>query len=94
MRASLLGIAHDHLCAKGSQVGFVNLAGKAFSPVRCHPQRIQRLWNRVHASGSDMEDETDWDAEMTIFTQRKLKPNQLEALRKLEEQNVDVGRVS
>ena len=94
MRASFLGIAHDHLSAMGRQLGFVKLDGKASSPVRCRPQRIQRLWNRVHASGNDMEDETDWDAEMTIFTQRKLKPNQLEALRKLEEQNVDVGRVS
>lgn len=31
---------------------------------------------------------------MSIFKRRTLKPSQLEALRKLEEEKVDVGRVS
>lgn len=41
---------------------------------------------------SDSE-EPNWDEEMSIFKKRTLKPSQLEALRKLEEEKVDVGRV-
>jgi len=40
------------------------------------------------------EGEPDWEAEMSIFKKRTMKPSQLEALRKLEAGKVDVGRVS
>lgn len=43
---------------------------------------------------SNSDDEPDWEQEIRIFKQRTLRPAQLETLRKLEEQQVDVGRVS
>lgn len=39
------------------------------------------------------DDKPDWDAEMSIFKKRTLKPSQLEALRKLEEDSVSSGKV-
>lgn len=44
---------------------------------------------KCHAS----ENDPDWDTEMSIFKKRTLKPNQLEALRKLEEDSVSSGKV-
>jgi hypothetical protein len=38
-------------------------------------------------------EEPDWDAEMQTFRERTMRPNQLETLRKAEEQNVDIGKV-
>ena len=53
----------------------------------------QRRMCRVHAGEHVDEEEPDWEAEMSIFKKRTLKPSQMEALRKLEEGKVDVGRV-
>lgn len=47
----------------------------------------------IKAQGYDTQ-EPDWEEEMSIFKRRTLKPSQLEALRKLEAEKVDVGRVS
>jgi hypothetical protein len=43
---------------------------------------------RMHASN----EEPDWDAEMQMFRERTMRPNQLETLRKAEEQDVDLGQ--
>lgn len=49
----------------------------------------------VCVKASNAEDlEPDWETEMSIFKKRTMKPSQMEALRKLEEEKVDVGRVS
>lgn len=45
------------------------------------------------ARSSEAEREPDWEQEMSIFKKRTLKPSQLETLRMLEEQQVEVGRV-
>lgn len=42
----------------------------------------------------DRDAEPDWEEEMSIFKKRSIKPNQLAVLRKIEEEKVDVGRVS
>ena len=47
----------------------------------------------MRAEGEEVG-EPDWEQEMSIFKRRTLKPSQLEALRKLEAEKVDVGRVS
>ena len=39
------------------------------------------------------EEEPNWDEEMSIFKKRTLKPNQLAALRRLEEEKVASGKV-
>ena len=57
-------------------------------------QPIQQRQCRVYAGKDVEEDEPDWETEMSIFKKRTLKPSQMEALRKLEEGKVDVGRVS
>lgn len=36
--------------------------------------------------------EPDWDAEMSLFRKRTMKPNQMETVRRLEEE-VDIGKV-
>ena len=36
--------------------------------------------------------EPDWDAEMSLFRKRTMKPNQMQTVRRLEEQ-VDIGKV-
>jgi hypothetical protein len=59
---------------------------------RAYP--IQPRQCRVHAKNDGHEEEPDWETEMSIFKKRTLKPSQMEALRKLEEGKVDVGRVS
>jgi hypothetical protein len=43
----------------------------------------------MQASGK----EPDWDAEMQMFRERTMRPNQLETLRKAEELDVDIGKV-
>lgn len=51
---------------------------------------------KVQASNDDGEvcdKEPDWDREMSIFKKRVNKPSHLEALRKIEAERVDVGRV-
>lgn len=53
-----------------------------------HSLRSQRSCH-TQASG----DEPDWDAEMQMFRERTMRPNQLETLRKAEEQDVDIGKV-
>ncbi len=45
------------------------------------------------AAAEDAPPPPDWDAELSIFRRRTLKPNQLEALRLAAEARVDVGRV-
>ena len=53
-----------------------------------------RNTNHLCVKSSAADDvEPDWEEEMSIFKKRTLKPSQLEALRKLEEEKVDVGRV-
>ena len=37
--------------------------------------------------------EPDWDAEMSLFRKRTMKPNQMQTVRRLEEQ-VDIGKVN
>lgn len=37
--------------------------------------------------------EPDWDAEMSLFRKRTMKPNQMETVRRLEEE-VDIGKVT
>lgn len=48
---------------------------------------------RARAQG-ESEGEPDWDAEVKLFKQRTLAPNQLEVQRQLAAEQVDVGRVS
>lgn len=55
---------------------------------RKEPQRLPLQCKAYSDSG-----EPNWDEEMSIFKKRTLKPSQLEALRKLEEEKVDIGRV-
>lgn len=43
-------------------------------------------------SKSKDEEEPDWDAEMSIFKQRMMRPNQLATLREMEAK-VNVGKV-
>ena len=66
----------------------------ALSPRAAQRSRVARhgAAGRPRAEAG-AEPEPDWDAEMSIFKKRTLKPAQLETLRKLEEQ-VEVGRVS
>lgn len=74
---------------------FATLAGN-WLPVRprdVYPRlRTPDLRQRRCCAHSD-DFEPDWDVEMSIFKKRTLKPSQLEALRKLEEEKNDVGRV-
>ncbi len=37
--------------------------------------------------------EPDWDAEMSLFRKRSMKPNQMQTIRRLEEE-VDIGKVT
>jgi len=65
---------------------------RTYSPIRrAHPIRNRQC--RVYAGKNVDEEEPDWETEMSIFKKRTLKPSQMEALRKLEEGKVDVGRV-
>lgn len=57
------------------------------------PQTEPHRWHAINSLPEDAE-EPDWEQEMSIFKQRTLKPSQLEALRKMEAEKVDVGRVS
>lgn len=54
-----------------------------------HAASMGRRACRARASG----EEPDWDAEMQMFRERTMRPNQLETLRKAEEQDIDVGKV-
>jgi hypothetical protein len=47
---------------------------------------------RTSARASTSDEEPDWDKEMSIFTQRTMRPNQLATLRELESK-VEVGKV-
>lgn len=58
------------------------------APALQHPAQDRRTIAR--ASNSD--EEPDWDKEMSIFTQRMMRPNQLATLRELESK-VEVGKV-
>jgi hypothetical protein len=58
-------------------------------------RRQLRVISAAEGAGSSGDDlEPDWEQEMSIFKKRTLAPSQMEALRKLEEEKVDVGRVS
>lgn len=65
---------------------------RTFSSIRRHSP-IKHRKCRVHAGKDVDEEEPDWETEMSIFKKRTLRPSQMEALRKLEEGKVDVGRV-
>lgn len=56
-------------------------------------QPVQHRQCRVYAGKNVDQEEPDWETEMSIFKKRTLKPSQMEALRKLEEGKVDIGRV-
>jgi hypothetical protein len=56
-----------------------------------HRASSRRYFGSIRCNASD--EDPDWDAEMSIFKKRTLKPNQLEALRKLEEESVSSGNV-
>ena len=66
----------------------------------CHTWRSMPVWRGLnsrrcstlspHALGDPAP--PDWDAEMSIFRKRTLKPSQLETIRHLEEE-VDIGKV-
>jgi hypothetical protein len=63
-----------------------------YSSIR-RSHHVERRQCRVQAGKDADEEEPDWETEMSIFKKRTLKPSQMEALRKLEEDKVDVGRV-
>jgi hypothetical protein len=52
------------------------------------PRECRRRW--VARAGVD--DDAEWEKEMSIFKQRTMRPNQLETLRELEAK-VNVGKV-
>ena len=67
-------------------------------PLRYHmcrrPSRAGRAYKhgkkRRHICNSA---EPDWDAEMSLFRKRSMKPNQMQTIRRLEEE-VDIGKVT
>lgn len=63
---------------------------RAFTPSIFPPRRP-----RSHGSSAVRHsvDEEDWEAEMGVFRQRTLAPNQLETLRKYEAGAVELGKV-
>ena len=78
-----------------SDISFLQLTAP-WLHTHCTRHRFQNAHQRtVQVKASNAEDvEPDWETEMSIFKKRTLKPSQMEALRKLEEEKVDVGRVS
>lgn len=74
-----------HSCQHGL---CVSLQPRLLNWDRKEPQRLPLQCKAYSDSG-----EPNWDEEMSIFKKRTLKPSQLEALRKLEEEKVDIGRV-
>lgn len=62
---------------------------KQFLPhSRIEPNRSRSA--RCVRAGDDAD--PDWEAEMSLFRKRIMKPNQLETLRKMEEK-ADIGKV-
>lgn len=63
---------------------------RPFTPSMLPPRRP-----RSHGSFAVRHsvDEEDWEAEMGVFRQRTLAPNQLETLRKYEAGAVELGKV-
>lgn len=54
--------------------------------------RESMLHRRAHYRHLCNSAEPDWDAEMSLFRKRAMKPNQMETVRRLEEE-VDIGKV-
>ena len=69
------------LCVKPHQRLCERLMGRGSMLDR--PLRFRRVCNSA---------EPDWDAEMSLFRKRTMKPNQMETVRRLEEE-VDIGKV-
>ena len=67
-----------------------NVYGVACPSVRAPPRRLARSGVACTAGGDSPD--WNWENEMSLFRKRLTQPNQLETLRRLEEQ-VDVGRV-
>lgn len=83
---------------------FARMISSRFScrPGACRPRQHKthvtgyrasspRYFQSIRCNASD--EDPDWATEMSIFKKRTLKPNQLEALRKLEEESVSSGNV-
>ncbi len=54
-----------------------------------HSNSMNQRERHTHVCSSA---EPDWDAEMSLFRQRTMKPNQMQTVRRLEEE-VDIGKV-
>ena len=82
-----LHICHSvrHSCQHG-------LSG-TLRPRLLHRDKTEPQGLALQCQAYSNSEEPNWDEEMSIFKKRTLKPSQLEALRKLEEEKVDVGRV-
>ncbi len=66
-------------------------------PMRYHMcRRLSRAGHAInHGKGRRHicnSAEPDWDAEMSLFRKRSMKPNQMQTIRRLEEE-VDIGKV-
>ncbi len=82
------------LCVTGGQLGnnLINRPSLHNYSIR-QPYHVHCRQFRAHAGKDADDEEPNWETEMSIFKKRTLKPSQMEALRKLEEDKVDVGRV-
>lgn len=58
----------------------------------CSRRRYIMLHRRTSYRHICNSAEPDWDSEMSLFRKRSLKPNQMETVRRLEEE-VDIGKV-
>ena len=79
----------------GSAALSLHLLGTPSLQAHCVRHRLHHSRHQKYRTNSTNADdaEPNWDEEMSIFKKRTLKPSQMEALRKLEEEKVDVGRV-
>ena len=87
------------LCARMPSPYRLKAAGGVHDPAKTHiRKRTRRLGGESiphhPARGRNLCRcaEPDWDAEMSLFRKRTMKPNQMQTVRRLEEQ-VDIGKV-
>ena len=83
---------HQHLLDRSSLLS--SIAGHPTRPRHYvqpgRPNGTRRLRSVTPVTAKQ---EPDWDAEMSLFRKRTLSPNQMETLRRIEEE-VDVGKVA